>query len=210
VTGIAIYIEGGGDSTSSKAQLRQGFDALLEPQKNAARARKLHWKLVLCGGRAATCDAFLHAARTSGSEIVVLLVDAEEPVVDPTPAGRAAHLAKCDGWNLDGVSAEQVHLMTQCMEAWISADGESLAAFYGKDFHRGALSKRKVLDEEPKASLYAALEAATKGTQKGSYGKIGHASELLKRIKPAIVATRCQSFQDLTSWLDEAIAGAGV
>jgi hypothetical protein len=51
VTSIAIYIEGGGDSTSSKAQLRQGFDALLAPQKDAARARKMHWKLVLCGGR---------------------------------------------------------------------------------------------------------------------------------------------------------------
>jgi hypothetical protein len=210
VTGIAIYIEGGGDSTSGKAQLRQGFDGLLAPQKNAARARRLRWKLVLCGGRAATFDAFRHAAETSGSEIVVLLVDAEESVVTPTPAGRARHLTTRDGWSFGSVSAEQVHLMTQCMEAWISADAESLAAFYGKDFHRRALPKRKMLDDEPKASLYAALEAATKATQKGSYGKIRHAGELLKRVNPAIVATRCQSFQDLTRWLDAAIAGAGV
>ena len=54
MTGIAIYIEGGGDSSSGKAQLRMGFDALLHPQKNAARARKMGWKLVLCGGRNAT------------------------------------------------------------------------------------------------------------------------------------------------------------
>jgi hypothetical protein len=208
VTGIAIYIEGGGDSTSGKAQLRQGFDALLEPQKNAARVRKMHWKLVLCGGRNATFDAFGHATRTSGSEVVVLLVDAEGPVATSTPTGRSTHLATRDGWNLGGVAAERIHLMTQCMEAWIIADGEALAAFYGKHFHPGALPKRKVLDEEPKAALYAALEAATKATQKGSYGKIKHASEILKRINPAIVTARCTSFQDFTRWLDAAIAGA--
>jgi hypothetical protein len=32
----------------------------------------------------------------------------------------------------------------------------------------------------------------------------------LKRLKPAIVATRCASFQDFTLWLDAAIAGANV
>jgi len=208
VTSIALYIEGGGDSTSGKAQLRQGFDALLEPQKTAARARNIRWKLVLCGGRNATFDAFQHATASAVSEIVVLLVDAEEPVATATPTGRVAHLATRDGWNLDGIAAEQVHLMTQCMEAWIISDAETLAAFYGKDFHRGALPKRNVLDDEPKASLYAALEAATKHTQKGSYGKIMHASELLKRLKPAIVATRCTSFQDFTKSLDAAIAAA--
>jgi hypothetical protein len=210
VTGIAIYIEGGGDGRDGKAQLRLGFDALLEPQKSAARARKMRWKLVLCGGRDATFDAFQHATKTAVSEIVVLLVDAEEPVATSTPAGRAAHLATRDGWDLDGVAAEHLHLMTQCMEAWIIADADMLAVFYGKDFHRGALPKRKVLDDEPKASLYAVLEAATKATQKGSYGKIKHASELLRRVKPTIIATRCVSFQDFTRWLDAAITGAGV
>lgn len=207
MTSIAIYIEGGGDSANGKAQLRQGFDALLEPQKNAARARNMRWKLVLCGGRNVTFDAFQHATRMAGSEIVVLLVDAEALVATSTPTGRATHLATRDGWNLEGATAERVHLMTQCMEAWIVADAETLAAFYGKGFHRGALPKRNVLDDEPKASLYTALEAATKQTQKGSYGKIKHASELLKRLKPAIVATRCTSFQDFTKSLDAAITG---
>lgn len=208
MTGIAIYIEGGGDSRDGKAQLRQGFEALLEPQKSAARIRRLRWKLVLCGGRNATFDAFQHATATAVSEIVVLLVDAESPVATATPPGRVAHLKTRDGWNLDGVPADRVHLMTQCMEAWIVADPETLAAFYGKDFHRGALPKRSVLDHEPKATVYASLEAATKHTQKGSYGKIKHASELLMRMKPALVATRCTSFQDFTKSLDAAIAEA--
>lgn len=208
MTGIAIYIEGGGDSRDGKAQLRQGFEVLLEPQKSAARIRRLRWKLVLCGGRNATFDAFQHATATAVSEIVVLLVDAESPVATATPPGRVAHLKTRDGWPLEAIIPERVHLMTQCMEAWIAADPDTLAAFYGKDFHRGALPKRSVLDDEPKATVYASLEAATKRTQKGSYGKIKHASEILKRMKPALVAARCTSFQDFTRSLDAAIAGA--
>lgn len=208
MTSIAIYVEGGGDSAHGKAQLRQGFDALLEPQKTAARARRMGWKLVLCGGRNATCDAFLHATKAASPEIVALLVDAEGPVATATHTGRAGHLATRDGWDLEGVAAERVHLMTQCMEAWIVADAATLADFYGKNFHAAALPSRRVLDDEPKTSVYAALDAATRNTQKGSYGKIKHASELLKRVRPDIVATRCASFQRFTSWLDTAISEA--
>jgi hypothetical protein len=43
MTSIALYVEGGGDSGAGRAALRQGFDELLAPQKNAARAR--------CSGR---------------------------------------------------------------------------------------------------------------------------------------------------------------
>jgi hypothetical protein len=207
VTGVAIYVEGGGDSRDSRAQLRQGFDALLEPQKTAARARRLHWKIVLCGGRNATFDAFQRATVTAGSEVVALLVDAEGPVANATPAGRVAHLTERDGWDLEAASAERVHLMTQCMEAWIVADVETLAAFYGQHF-RSVLPRRNVLDDEPKASVYAALDAATRDTQKGSYGKIKHASELLNRLRPATVAARCTSFRRFTTWLDAAISGA--
>ena len=205
MTGVAIYVEGGGDGPGGKAELRQGFDALLAPQKTAARARSLRWKLVLCGGRNATFDAFQHAARAAGSEIVALLVDAEDAVANSTPEGRVGHLAARDGWNLASITAERVHLMTQCMEAWIVADAEALAAFYGQHCHARSLPRRNKLDDEPKATIYAALEAATKATQKGSYGKISHASELLKRIRPEVVAARCASFQQFARWLDAAI-----
>lgn len=206
MTGVAIYIEGGGDGRDGKAELRQGFDALLARQKTAARARNAHWKLVLCGGRNATFDAFRHASETARGEVVVLLVDAEDPVASATPAGRVEHLARRDGWDLRDAAAERVHLMTQCMETWIVADGETLAAFYGQQFHAGSLPGRKVLDDEPKPSVYAALAAATKNTQKGSYGKIKHASALLKQIRPEVVAARCASFRQFRDWLDAAIA----
>jgi hypothetical protein len=91
---IAIYIEGGGDATSGKAALRQGFDVLLAKQKHAARERRMGWKLVLCGGRNATFDRFQHEARRVPEAIVALLVDAEEAVNDAHAAGRIAHLTK--------------------------------------------------------------------------------------------------------------------
>jgi len=205
--GIAIYVEGGGDGANGRAQLRLGFDTLLAPQKDAARARRLHWKLVPCGGRNAAFNAFRATIDQGAPAIAALLVDAEETVADASPDGRVAHLHKRDGWDFKGVNKERVHLMTQCMEAWIVADIAILGTFYGQGFLEGGLPKRMVLDDEPKAGLYAALEAATKSTRKGSYGKIKHASELLKLIRPATVAARCISFRGFTQWLDSAIAG---
>jgi hypothetical protein len=205
MTGIALYIEGGGDSEAGKAFQRQGFDQLLETQKNAARARRMHWKTVLCGGRNATVDAFVNATRKRTADFVVLVFDAEAPVADATQNGRVAHLRARDGWKFEDIDANCVHLMTQCMEAWIVADPDKLDEFYGQGFNRKVLPKRQVLDEEPKRELYDALEAATKGTKKGTYGKIKHASELLKRIRPSVVIGRCTSFKQLTQWLDTAI-----
>jgi hypothetical protein len=119
-----------------------------------------------------------------------------------------AHLTNREkSWTFKGVDANHVHLMTQCMEAWIVADPDKLEEFYGKGFNKNALPKRPVLDEEPKDSLYGALDAATRSTLKRTYGKIKHASEILKRIQPDVVAERCTSFRQLTQWLDGAIAG---
>jgi hypothetical protein len=211
---IAIYVEGGGNHPGP--ELRVGFDTLLKAQKEAARARRLGWRMVLCGGRKATCDAFLDAVRTEPEVINVLLVDSEGPVAAETgdtrkdAAKRREHLETRDGWNLDAADAECIHLMVQCMEAWIVSDPEALAAFYGQYFTANALPARPNLEEEPKQDLYDKLDRATsdKRLTKGRYGKIRHASELLKRIDPAKVAIRCPRFATFTRWLDATIAGA--
>ena len=211
---IAIYAEGGGDHPGP--ELRVGFDTLLKAQKEAARARRLRWSMVLCGGRQGTCDAFLDAVRTEPEVVNVLLVDSEGPVAAETgdtkkdAAKRRQHLKTRDGWNLDAVDAECIHLMVQCMEAWIVADPEALAAFYDQYFKANALPARQKLEEEPKQDLYYKLDKATgdKRLTKGRYGKIRHASELLKRIDPAKVAVRCPRFATFTHWLDATIAGA--
>lgn len=210
---IKIFVEGGGETNADgRGELRVAFDTLIGAQKEAARKKRMKWDTVFCGGRSETADEFAKALKRKDADFVVLVVDAEGEVASatpshPTPSERVKHLASRDGWNqqLERATPEHVHLMTRCMEAWVFADGDKVAEFYGKNFKANALPKRKVLDGEPKSSLYAAIEKATKDTTKGSYGKVKHASALLKLVRPGKVAERCVSFQQLTQWLDAAI-----
>lgn len=48
---VAIYMEGGGDSGGSRAELRRGMEVFLTEIKDACRERKMRWKLVCCGSR---------------------------------------------------------------------------------------------------------------------------------------------------------------
>lgn len=207
ITEIAIYIEGGGDSTHGKAALRLGFDALLSRQKAAARDRRMGWKLVLCGGREQAFHMFRHSTNQgSRGAAIGLLVDAEGPVTKADPLGRVAHLRARDKWDCSFADVEHVHLMTQTMETWLVADRDAVLKFYGKGFG-DKLPRRARLDEEPKANVLSALENSTKATQKGTYGKITHASELLKKCDPNKIAARCDSFRHFVTWLDATIAG---
>ena len=208
---IAIYVEGGGDMTHQKAELRQGIDALLREVKSQARAKRLRWKLVCAGGRRSAYDAFINALRMKPEAINVLVVDSESSIVAETgdpirdARERVAHLTTRDGWDLAAASSERIHLMVQCMEAWIVADSDALAAYYGQGFARNVLPVRPNLEDEPKRDVYDKLARATSKTQKGEYGKIHHASQLLQRIDAAQVAMRCPRFATLVSWLTASI-----
>ena len=214
MTQIAVYVEGGGDTTQQKADLRQGFDSLLEPVKSSARAKRLGWKLACCGDRRAAYEAFINGVRMNPGAINVLLVDSEDPIAPETgdpardAAARVAHLRQRDGWDLSATSAERVHLMVRCMEAWIVADPDALTVYYGQGFSPTVLPARLNLEEEPKSDVNDKLARATRGTQKGEYGKIKHASQLLQRIDPARVAQRCPRFASLTRWLEQTIEAA--
>ncbi len=216
LTAISIYVEGGGDRTSQRATLRRGLDALLQPQKKAAQAKRLGWKVVPCGGRNATSEAFRNAYRKARrGELCVLLVDSEEPIKtsppDPRSSSRKDHLRNRDGWDLAGISPETIHLMVQCMEAWIAADPEALEVWYGSKFSKNKLPTRQNLEEVPKPELYKKLVSATKSTAKGAYSdenhaKLGHAPKLLEQIDPGKVRKRCPHFELLTEWLEARIA----
>jgi hypothetical protein len=203
VNGIAIYLEGGGDGKDTKAALRQGMDAFLATLKDAAREKSWRWRLICCGSRNAAFDAFRNAVHNGDDTVVALLVDAEGPV---TGSSRA-HLKAADKWDLAFASDDMVHLMVQTMEAWIVADPEALAAYYGQHFGTNALPRAQNLEEVAKSTVAAALEQATRNTQKGAYRKVRHASDLLKKISPQKVRQRCPGCARMFTALTQAIAG---
>jgi Domain of unknown function (DUF4276) len=213
---IAIYLEGGGDTVQQETELRLGMDALLDSPKQAARAKKLGWRTIPCGGRQQTFDAFQHALQTADEEtVLILLVDSEDGIAPEARNAEAAnalarvqHLTQREGWNLADVAPGQVHLMVRCMEAWIVADGEALADYYGKGFHAKSLPNRHNLEDEPKPDLLDKLKKATQKTQKGEYAKIKHASQLLGRVDPAKIGQRCPRFRTFTAWLSKQIGDA--
>jgi hypothetical protein len=208
---IAIYVEGGGDTAQQKSELRQGFDELLSPLKAKAREKRLRWKLIPCGGRQQTYEAFLNSLKANPTAVNILLVDSESelPAFHDNPAEdarlRIEHLAKRDKWVLSGINPHRIHLMVQCMETWISADPEILEGFYKKNFKRNILPTRNNLEEEPKSDIYEKLRKATQDTQNGEYGKICHASKLLKLIRPAEIEQRCPRFKEFIRSLEEII-----
>jgi len=85
------------------------------------------------------------------------------------------------------VTDDQLHFMVQAMEAWLVADPEALASFYGQDFRRGALPGQKDVEQIAKGDLASALDRATKDARtKGEYDK-SHGFELIGKIDPAKV-----------------------
>ena len=206
MSSITIYLEGGGDGKNTKAALRQGMDAFLNPIKQLARTKSWHWKLIPCGGRQQTYDRFCTAVSNVQTEgIVVLLVDAEAAMNSNTPR---AHLQTRDNWNLGFATDDMVHLMVHAMETWIVADPNALAAYYGQRFVANALPNTANLENASKADIIDALEQATRRTQKGVYHKIRHASEILKKIDHQRVQQRCPACGRLFNALEQTISAA--
>lgn len=76
-------MEGGGDGASGRAAIRQGMDRLLDSLKQQARDKGVRWKLAAWGSRGRAFDRFRAAVRQHEADFVILLVDAEGPVVAP-------------------------------------------------------------------------------------------------------------------------------
>jgi hypothetical protein len=217
---IAVYIEGGGETAAQRAELRRGFDALFQSEKENARGKRGSLRLVCCGSRNEAYSAFMNELAVNPAVVSALLVDSETST-GPVPADRTQDaVLRCDhlkqkqgsggrgqgdGWPLTGVSPDRVHLMVQCMETWIVADPDALEKFYRQGFKATRLPNRNNLEEEPKTDVQAKLEGATEATQSGTYAKIRHASKLLLIIDPGKIAKRCPRFAIFREWLADSI-----
>jgi len=116
----------------------------------------------------------------------VLLVDSESRV----EALPWEHLRRQDGWEPPTNDHRHCQLMAQVVEAWLLADAESLASYYGQGFQASTLPGHHDVEAVEKPRVLDALDRATRGTQKGKYRKIAHCSELLARLDPERVRAR--------------------
>ena len=176
---IRIYFEGA-------AVLREGFGEFLKEIRDKARARRIGFEFIACGG-AAKRD-FEIGSRRNPQAWNVLLCDSEgDPVPSPPPDSKF--------W------------MVELMEAWFLADPEALQHYYGAEFNRKALKKNPDVEKIRKVDVKSCLDEATKGTQKGRYNKTKHAPHLLMRISPQKVRKHARNCERLFQSLGAKIEG---
>jgi hypothetical protein len=177
---VRIYVEGGFEGLT-KANCRKAFRSFFEktvPQGS--------FRVIASGDRAKAYADFCTALTQHPEDYIMLLVDAEEPVVK-RPWLHLAERAG-DGWRQPpGTTDDQAQLMVQVMESWFLADPDTLATYYGQLFRRSSLPRRPNIEGISKQDVYKALENATKPTQKGEYHKTNHAFELIEGIDPNLV-----------------------
>lgn len=182
---VKVYVEGGGDTNALRTRCRAGFNAFF--RKAGLEGRML--RVVASGGRQQAYDDFRTALNRAGAEdFIVLLVDSEA-TVDAGNGGPWSHLRSRDDWDKPAAAAdENAHLMVQCMEAWFLADKDTLAAFFGSGFNRGALPAKNEIEDVAKGDVLNGLKGATRHCgNRGEYGKGRHSFEILARIDPARV-----------------------
>lgn len=200
---IRIYIEGGGNNRLSWRKIRAGFGEFFDGLRQLARSRRIEWSLIPCGSRNDTFKDFQIGLKRHPDAFNVLLVDSESPVVLP----RRDHLERQDHWKAKALPEDQCHLMVQAIEAWLIADPDALAEFYGQGFRRSSLPGPKDVELIRKDELVTAIERAVKDTQKKTYRKIDHCAELLKRLDPQKVRARAKHCDFLFTTLEKRITG---
>jgi hypothetical protein len=202
VSEIRLYVEGGGDGKETKARMRQGVHAFLQKIVDVARSKRVKWQIIACGPRTKAFSAFEMALATHPEAYNILLVDAEGPV--HTPPWQ--HLQNRDNWRVSDMDDQHCHLMVHTMEAWLIADREALAHFYGPGFGAGALPRRANVEQIDRSTLVSALQAATRHTSKGEYHKIRHGCILLGRLESARVRRAAPHCERLFATLEGLLA----
>ena len=126
---VAVYLEGGGDTAATITPFRHGWSAFLKPVIDTARKSGVCWRVISCGGRQATYDAFCDALVNEPTVCNFMLVDSEEPV--STTVWEHLKNRVGDQWAKPLTAKEdRCHLMVVTMETWFLADPEAVQQLY--------------------------------------------------------------------------------
>ena len=202
VSEIRIYVEGGGDQSTTKALFRQGMSSFLKDLRQLAQNKRIRWSIIVCGGRTSAFRDYCKALKSHPDATNILLVDSEEAMASKT---RCEHLGSRDGWVMKEINEDLVHLMVQVMESWIIADVNALEAYYGNGFNRNAVPGNSNVEAIPKTSIESALNNATKSTKKGKYHKIRHGPDILGQVSVPLVRNKAEHCDKLFNCTEKLI-----
>jgi hypothetical protein len=175
VTEIRIYFEGDAALQPALGEFLRGF-------REKARKNHIRWQLTAAGDGARVFRAFERALDQYPDAFIILLIDAEGPVLDPPWEHLLRH--RIASRRLPGVDDSHCHLMVQMMETWLLADVDALANYYRQGFNRGAIPNQADVEKIDKKRVENALHDATRNTAKGVYHKTRHAPDILKLLNP--------------------------
>jgi len=193
--------------------LREGFRSFFKEVVNAAREQRIGIKFIAT--ESTPLKDFCIALREREDEQdIFLLMDSDVSLSEIEPLSEnyedifrtliRRKITSGGFWqnNLSTVIAEgdlqkRLGLMVPVMEAWIIADVDSLAEYYGRDFHRSAIPNTEDVESIQKQRVLDSLKRATRNTRKRGYHKTRHAPEILKIIKRDVVCAKsrgCKRF----------------
>jgi len=160
-------------------------------------------RVIPCGTRRNAYEDFRGALQIAEPDhFIILLVDSEGPVAAQNPWDYLS-FREGDQWEKPANStADNAHLMVQCMEAWFLADQETLENFYGQGFHANSLPRNPALENIPKQDILDGLKNATRNTRKEIYSKGRHSFAILGLIDPMRVADKSPNAKRLFIFLD--------
>ena len=198
---VRLYVEGGPKGTHADGlrRLRNGLKQhlmRLDPKLPSLDVSP-------CGSTDETIRDYARAVRECESDCTpALLVDSDTPVL----ASPAQHLGqKLNSARVPKSARQDLFLMVQCMEAWLLTDQVALEKCYGSSVRTVHFPLNPDIEAVQKQDIFAALDAAARGTPTRHYHKVRDGARILAELRPESVAGRSKHARALHKFLRESV-----